>query len=162
MKFVSSKTLGLVITLTLLAPALAKSDKHNDKHSKDEVVKFVQGGAPAGGNGSQKHPYNLLQTAQTDASWNVLVVLSSAVALTDGITLSNRNLMGEENPIRITLSATQPTLSTLGVTVIGNATIENIYFLNSTTNAINYDQAENLQGQKCPLSQALIQEMRDP
>ncbi len=141
MKLVSvTKILGLVITLTLLAPTLAKSDKHHNC----EVVKFVKGGAPAGGDGSRKHPYNLLQTAQADASWDVLVVLSSSVALTDGIILSGRNLIGEDNPTCITLSAKQPTLSTHGVTVVGNAIIENISFQNMTGSAINFDKAENL------------------
>ncbi len=141
MKLVSiSKILGLIITLTLLAPALAKSDNHHN----DEVVKFVKGGAPAGGDGSRKHPYNLLQTAQADASWDILVVLSSSVALTDGIILSGRNLIGEENPTCLTLSAKQPTLSTHGVTVVGNAIIENISFQNMTGSAINFDQAGNL------------------
>ncbi len=71
MKFLV-KSLGLLLTLTVLAPALAKSEKC---HDKEEIVKYVQGGAAPGGNGSRKHPFALLADAQS-ASWDVLIVLS--------------------------------------------------------------------------------------
>ncbi len=139
MKFLS-KSLALLVTLTMLAPALAKSDKCHEK----EVVKYVQGGAPAPGNGTKEHPFATLQNAQKDPSWDVLIVLSSKVPLTDGIILANRKLIGEENPTCISFSQTQPTLTTLGVTVVGNSVIENLYIKDTTGSAINYDKAENL------------------
>ena len=86
MKFLS-KSLGLLVTLTMLAPALAKSDKCHEK----EVVKYVQGGASAPGNGTKEHPFATLQVAQKDPSWDVLIVLSSKVPLTDGITYKTAN-----------------------------------------------------------------------
>ncbi len=140
MKFLST-SLRLLLILTMLAPALAKSDKC---HEKKEVVKYVQGGANAPGNGTKEHPFATLQVAQKDPSWDVLIVLSSKVPLTDGIILANRKLIGEENPTCITFSPTQPTLTTLGVTVVGNSVVENLYIKDTTGSAINYDKAENL------------------
>ncbi len=132
-----TKSLGLLLTLTLLAPALAKSDKH--RHN-EETVKFVQGGAPSGGNGTKKHPFATLKEAAASA-WDVLIVLSSAVALTDGITLTNQKLIGDICDSNVALF---PKLTTNQVTVIGDGAIENIFFTNMLGSAINYDKAENL------------------
>lgn len=57
MKFLS-KLLGLALTLTMLAPALAKTDTG---HDREEVVKYVQGGACVGGNGAKRILLHLLQ-----------------------------------------------------------------------------------------------------
>ncbi len=132
-----TKSLGLLLTLTLLAPALAKSDKHCHN---EEVVKFVQGGAPAGGTGTKKHPFATLKEAAA-STWDILIVLPSAVALTDGITLTNQKLIGDICDSNV---AVFPRLTTNQVTVIGDGAIENIFFTNMLGSAINYDKAENL------------------
>ncbi len=136
MKFLT-KSLGLLLTLTLLAPALAKSDKH--RHN-EEIVKFVQGGAPAGGTGTKRHPFATLKEAAA-STWDILIVLPSAVALTDGITLTNQKLIGDICDSNVALF---PRLTTNQVTVIGDGAIENIFFTNMLGSAINYDLAENL------------------
>ncbi len=147
-----SKILGLLVTLTLLAPALAKSDKLCDKNCKEEIVKYVQGGACASGNGTKKSPFATLLEAQ-DSSWDVLIVLASPVALDFGITLKpGQKLIGECNPTKGILP-TQATITNSngdapnngnGVVVMGDATIENIYFKNTYSSAINYDKARSL------------------
>ncbi len=144
-----SKSLVLLLALIVFAPALAKSEKC---HDKEEIVKYVQGGAAPGGNGSRKHPFASLADAET-ATWNVLIVLSSPFALDGGINLtSGQKLIGEEDPTGIVLSPTQPTITNSsnatnnghGAVVNGNVTIKNIYFKNTYASAINYDNAENL------------------
>ncbi len=132
-----TKSLGLLLTLTLLAPALAKSDKH--RHN-GEIVKFVQGGAPSGGTGTKKHPFATLKEAAA-STWDVLIVLPSAVALTDGITLTNQKLIGDICDSKV---AVFPKLTTNAVNVIGDGAIENIFFTSMLGSAINYDKAENL------------------
>ncbi len=84
MKFVS-KFLMLFVTLTLLAPALAKSDKH----CHEEVVKYVQATASPNGNGSKKHPFSTLAAAAL-ATWDVLIVLPSTMTLGGGYNSQER------------------------------------------------------------------------
>ncbi len=148
----TSKILGLLITLTVLMPALAKSNKHCDKNCKEEVVKYVQGGVSAPGNGTRKHPFSSLLEAQNDRCWDVLIVLPSTVALDYGITLKpGQKLIGECNPTR-GLLPTQPTITNThsasnggnGAVVLGDSTIKNIYFKNTYASAINYDSANDL------------------
>ncbi len=132
-----TKFLGLLLTLTLLAPALAKSDKHRNN---EETVKYVQGGAPSGGTGTKKHPFATFKEASV-STWDVLIVLPSAVALTDGITLTNQKLIGDICDSNVALF---PKLTTNEVIVMGDGAIENIFFTNMLGSAINYDKAENL------------------
>ena len=147
MKFLG-KAFGVLVTLMMLTSAFAKSEKC---HDKDGIVKFVQGGASAGGNGSKKHPFATLADAQ-NATWDTLIVLSSAVTLDGGITLTHgQKLIGEEDPTCLRVSPTQPTISNTttanssdGVVAIGDVTIKNIFFTNTNGNAIGTDLAENL------------------
>ncbi len=148
----TSKILGLLITLTVLMPALAKSNKRNDNDCKEEIVKYVKGGGYTPGKGTRKHPFSSLVEAQNDRSWDVLIVLPSTIALDYGITLKpGQKLIGECNPTR-GLLPTQPTITNThstsnggnGAVVLGDSTIKNIYFKNTYASAINYDSAKDL------------------
>ncbi len=141
----SSKSLVLLLAFTVLAPVLAKSENGH------EVVKYVQGGATPGGNGSKKRPFSTLADAEQH-SWDVLFVLSSPLDLDGGITLKpGQKLVGEEDPTGIAVSPTQPTIINTGTTnggngvvVTGDATIKNIFINDTNNSGINTDQAENL------------------
>ncbi len=145
MKFLS-KSLGLLLALTLFAPTLATSEKCHE----EEVVKYIQGGARPGGNGSKKHPFASLADAES-ATWDVLIVLSSPFDLDGGITLKpGQKLIGDEDPTGI-VSTTQPTITNTGTThggngvvVTGDATIKNIFFNFTSSGGINTNQAKNL------------------
>ncbi len=152
MKLVS-KSLVLLISLMILAPALAKSDKH----CNEEVVKYVQANAAPNGNGSKKHPFSSLAAAAL-ATWDVLIVLPSVQALEGGITLKpGQEIIGSCDPTGdISVSPQQATITTfsttpnpVGITATGNNVIKNIYFKNTWSSAINYDNAVNLTVQDC-------------
>ncbi len=152
MKFVS-KCLVLFATLILLAPVLAKSDKH----CHEEVVKFVQATASPNGNGSKKHPFATLAAAAL-ATWDVLIVLPSTKALEGGLTLKpGQKIIGSCDPTDISLSPAQPIITTsstspnngVGITATGDNVIKNLYFQNTWSSAINYDNATNLTIQDC-------------
>ncbi len=144
----SIKLSGLLLVTSMMLSSSAET--HDKKHEK---VKYVQGGACEGGNGSKKHPFNNLKDAEA-ADWDVLIVLSSTTALDGGITLKDgQKLIGEENPTDISLSPTQPTITNTdlsgnnqgnGVIVNGDATIENIYFKDTQASAIQYNDGKDL------------------
>ncbi len=144
MKFLST-LLGVFVTLMMLTSAFATSEYSH------EVVKYVQGGARPGGNGSKKRPFSSLADAEQH-NWDVLFVLSSPFDLDGGITLKpGQKLIGEEDPTGIAVSPTQPTIINTGTTnggngvvVTGDATIKNIFFNNTNKNGIDTTQAENL------------------
>ncbi len=78
----------------ILAPALAKSDKH----CNEDIVKYVQANAAPNGNGSKKHPFSSLAAAAL-ATWDVLIVLPSVQALEGGITLKpGQEIIGSCDP----------------------------------------------------------------
>ena len=57
-------------------------------HSSHRVKKYIKGGAPDGGDGSERYPFNTL--AQAEASyWDTLVVLPSTAIIYGGIALSD-------------------------------------------------------------------------
>ncbi len=152
MKFVSYSFV-LLTSLTIFAPALAKSVKHGH----EEVVKFVQATAAPKGNGSEKHPFASLAAAAL-APWDILIVLPSTMALDGGITLkSGQKIIGACDPTDISVSPAQPIITNLngtlnngvGVIATGNNVIKNIYFQNTYSSSINYDNATNLTIQDC-------------
>lgn len=117
-------------------------------------VKYVQGGLCEAGEGSKRHPFNSLADAEADTSWNVLVVLPSTTPLDGGITLRPKTkLIGASfSPTDIALNVAQPTITNTtdarnggnGVVVTGDAVIENIYFKNTWSSAINFNQGRDL------------------
>jgi hypothetical protein len=149
MKFTALLSLiGIYFTLALWVPCGATDHTHHHKGN----VKYVQGGACAPGKGTKKCPFASLQEAEA-SNWDVLIVRSSPIALEGGITLKNgQQLIGEEDPTCLGLSPTQPTITNTsdalnnghGVTVQGNATIQNIFFKNIFRSAIFSDDAECL------------------
>jgi hypothetical protein len=141
--------MNIFIAFSLLTPLLAK----NNSYECQEVIKYVQSGACESGTGSRKHPYATLQEAEADTSWDVLVVLPSTTALEGGITLRpGTKLKGEVDPtpriacaeLAIITNSSNALNGGNGAVVTGDATIENIYFKDTFSSAINYDKAKNL------------------
>ena len=125
------------------------------KHEKKchNVTRYVKAGLCDFGAGTKCSPYNSLQQAQADPSWDTLIVLASPFVLDGGITLKNgQKLIGEKDPIN-NLSGDQPTITNTsdelnggnGVFVKnGNVVIKNIYFKDTWASAINYNNAANI------------------
>jgi hypothetical protein len=119
-------------------------------------TKYVKGGSTGANLGTKQDPFTSLLDAQNDeANWDVLVVLASSVALDGGITLLNgRTLRGDINPTKSAQSPVLPTITNTSIATLGgtgvlvdtgaSVTIENIYFKDTQSSAINYDAAVDL------------------
>jgi hypothetical protein len=149
MKLNFIKPLSLCIASSLFCASFAQDDS---RRGCQKIVKYVKGGACTPGEGTKSHPFGTLQEAEEN-SWDVLIVLSSTVALDGGITLkSGQKLIGEEDPTCLALSPTQPTITNSsntknggnGAVIVGQGTIENIYFKNTFASGIIYDEGTNV------------------
>lgn len=89
-RFASKFSYAIGILILCLAFPMGGNASHHHE------TKYIQGGAPNGGDGSKENPYNSFAQAEA-ASWDVLVVLPSPTIIYGGIALKDgQKIKGED------------------------------------------------------------------
>lgn len=124
----------------------------HSKSQHQEVKKYIQGGAPAGGNGSENHPYNSLAQAEA-GNWDVLVVLPSPTVISGGIALKNGQKIKGKDRNACFLASYDASVHNGDVIVAhGNNSISGITITTAYRCAIEALNAKNLSVKNCSIN----------
>ncbi len=141
----------MIITLISISSGITHDLCARNKAKK--CVRYVQAGAQPGGTGKKECPYNSLEAAQKDTSWDTLIVLPSYEILDGSIVLrKGTTLKGTKDPTCDHYDARQSVITNSNATRNGGnavvvqdkATIKDLVFKDTYASAIVYNGAQDV------------------
>ncbi len=141
----------MIITLICISSGITHDLCARNKTKK--CVRYVQAGAQPGGTGQKSCPYNSLEAAQEDTSWDTLIVLPSYEILDGSIVLrKGTTLKGTKDPTCDHYDNKQSVITNSDATRNGGnavvvqdtATIKDLVFRDTYASAIVYNGAQDV------------------
>ena len=123
---------------------MAEEKRQLTKSHLAAVTRYVKGGAPGGGDGTQASPWNNLKTAEL-ANWTTLIILPSPTILDQGITLKDgQTIQGQQKDQALLATYNNDTQNGDVIVTSGTNTIKNLIIVEAYRSAIQALDSDNL------------------